>query len=444
MVRILLLFCFGLGAVAADYRAGTAAVDITPDGPVWMAGYASRTKPSTGVLQRLRAKALAIEDRKGGRIVIVTTDLLGLPRVLTDAVGARVVKELNVPRERVLFNSSHTHTGPVVRPNLSIMYNLSAEDAERVREYSQMLAGKLFDVVGAALGDLKPAGISFGTGTVGFAANRRQRGSDGAVRIGVNQEGPVDHSVPVLRVDDERGNPRAVIFGYACHNTTLTGEHYQISGDYAGFAQAEIENSLPGTTALFLALCGGDQNPNPRSREEHVLQHGRTLAAEVRRVMGATRPVRGETRGALQWRDLPLQPHDRGDFETMLAASDPIRVRFAKSMLALYDERRPMRTVSFPVQALRIGKDMAVVALGGEPVVEYALRAKAAHPKLRLIVAGYSNDVMGYVPTAKMLTEGGYEPVSSALYYGLAMPFTPDVERLVNESVDAVLKRVMR
>ena len=76
--------------------------------------------------------------------------------------------------------------------------------------------------------------------------------------------------------------------------------------------------------------------------------------------------------------------------------------------------------------------------------VEYALRIKAANPKLRLMVAGYSNDVMGYIPTAKMLEEGGYEPVSSGLYYGLAMPFTSDVERLVNETMDAVLKRVMK
>jgi hypothetical protein len=396
------------------------------------------------VLHKLYAKALAIEDRKGGRIVVVTTDLVGLPRVITDSVGARVVKDLNLPRERVLFNSSHTHTGPVVRPNLAIMYDLSPQDAARVQEYSRMLTEKLFTVIGAALGDLKPARVSFGSGSVGFAMNRRQRNPDGTVRIGVNPEGPMDHSVPVFRVNDEKGNTRAVLFGYACHNTTLTGEHYQISGDYAGFAQAEIEREMPGVTALFVELCGGDQNPSPRGQEVHARQHGHALATEVQRVLPDAKPVQGETGAALQWRDLPLQAHERADFEKMLSAKEPVRVRFAKAMLELYDDRRPMRSVSFPVQALRIGKDTAIVSLGGEPVVEYALKLKARHPKLRLMVAGYSNDVMGYLPTEKMLEEGGYEPVSSALYYGLAAPFATDVERIVHETMDSVLKRVLR
>ena len=265
-MRTLSLLLIAGAAVAADYRAGVAAVDITPSGSIWLSGYAVRKKPSEGVLQKIYAKALAIEDRKGRRIIIVTTDLLGLTRGITDAVGARIAGELNVARERVLFNSSHTHTGPVIRANLAVMYDLTAEQDARVREYSQMLTEKLFTIVGAAIGDLKPARISFGSGTVGFAINRRERNSDGTVRIGGNPNGAMDHSVPVFRVDDEKGKPRAILFGYTCHNTTLTGEHYKISGDYAGYAQAEIERERPGVTAMFLQLCAGDQNPSPRGR----------------------------------------------------------------------------------------------------------------------------------------------------------------------------------
>jgi hypothetical protein len=103
-----------------------------------------------------------------------------------------------------------------------------------------------------------------------------------------------------------------------------------------------------------------------------------------------------------------------------------------------------MRHATLPIQAIRLAKDMAIIALGGEPVVEYALQLKAAHPKLRLIVAGYSNDVMGYIPTARMLEEGGYEPISSTLYYGIAAPFTTEVESTVLETANAVLKRAMR
>lgn len=444
-MRVCLLFLAVLSLAAADYKAGVGRVDITPSGSIWLSGYGARKKPSEGVLQRIWAKALAIEDRKGGRVVIVTTDLVGLPRAVTDMAGARIAKDYELDRARILFNSSHTHTGPVVRPNLSIMYDLDEQQDRVVREYTQRLIGDLVSVVGAALGDLKPANISYAVGETKFASNRRLPMPDGTVRNAPNPNGPVDHSVPVIRITGEKGETRAVLFGYACHNTTLTGEHYKISGDYAGFAQSTLEESISGATAMFLELCGADQNPNPRSKEEFAVQHGNSLATEVKRVLdGKLQPVKGEVAAALQWRELALQPHSRADFEKMLSDKDPVRVRFAKAQLQAYDERRPMRSVQLPIQAMRIGKDAVIVALGGEPVVAYALQTKAAYPKLRLIVAGYSNDVLGYVPTAKMLDEGGYEPISSSLYYGLAAPFTKNVESDVLETIRAVIARVTK
>jgi hypothetical protein len=442
-----ILFVFILilsaGAVrAADYRVGIDKVDITPNGPIWMSGYANRTKPSEGVLQRLYAKALAIEDKKGGRIVIVTTDLIGLPRVMSDVIGARVEKEHGLERARLVLNSSHTHTGPVVRPNLSSMYNLDAKQDEAVRAYAEKLTDMLVHVVGAALKQLKPANISYGVGEAKFAINRREATAKG-VRIGLNARGSVDHSVPVLRITGEKGELQVVLFGYACHNTTLTGEHYQISGDYAGFAQEELEKSEPGATALFLMLCGADQNPNPRTKIENVQSHGSALATEVKRVLGTKlQRIKGETRAAFQIRDLPLTSHSREDFEKMLDDKNVYRVRLAKDMLKAYDERRPIRSVAYPVQAVALGRDLAVVALGGEVVVDYGLQIKKKHPKTRVIVAGYSNDVMCYIPTARILKEGGYEAVDSMVYYGMPTPFTPEVEELVLETVEGVLARV--
>lgn len=444
-MRTILFFCTVLLASAADYRAGLARVDITPEGPIWLSGYASRSKPSDGVLNRISAKALALEDSKGSRIVILTTDLIGLPRAVTDVVGARVAKEYGLERSRILMNSSHTHTGPVVYPNLSMMYFLEPEQERAVKAYRDRLMDQLVSVIGGAIADLKPATVSYGAGSVGFAVNRRLLVPGGPAKLSVNPDGPVDHSVPVLRISGGKGELRAVLFGYACHNTTLTGEHYKISGDYAGVAQEEVEKKAPGAAAMFLQLCAGDQNPNPRSEESLIYKHGGALAAEVKRVLdGRMEPVRGEIRAAMQWRDLPLQPHARADFEKMLGDKDRIRVRFAQTMLRSYDERRPMRSVPYPVQAMRIGKDTLIVALGGEPVVGYALQTKSAHPKLRLIVAGYSNDVMGYIPTAKMLDEGGYEPINSGLYYGLAAPFTPEVEPIVLEMIRGAIARVTK
>ncbi|MCP5120120.1 MAG: hypothetical protein GY953_55700 [bacterium] len=443
MTRLPILLLMICGALAAaDYRAGVARAELTPDSPIWLSGYASRTKPSEGVLARLWAKALAIEDGKGARLVVVTTDLIGLPRSISDEVAARAQKQWGLDRAGLLLNSSHTHTGPVVWPNLSTMYNLPPEQERVVKQYARRVADTLVEVIGAALGDLEPANLRYGAGSVDFAANRRVITTEG-VTFGVNPTGPVDHSVPVVRVTKPDGELLAILFGYACHNTTLTGQHYKISGDYAGFAQDALERKHPGVPALFLALCGGDQNPRPRGEEEHVTRHGETLAAEVDRILsGSLKPVRGRIRAALQMVDLTFAHHTREQFERELESDNPHAVSRARKMLAAYDNRRPPRRVPYPVQAVRFGDDLTLVALGGEVVVDYALRVKRDYPRETLIVAGYSNDVMCYIPSLRVLLEGGYEADRSMIYYGQPGPFNEEVEATVFTTLEQVMGRV--
>ena len=436
MKLVLAILVIAGSLAAADFKAGVARLKITPTGPIWMSGYAVRTKPSEGVVHDLWAKALAIEDNKKGRVVIVTTDLIGLPRVVSDVVAARVQKQHGLERSRILLNSSHTHTGPVVRPNLITMYNLSPEDDRRLQEYAQKLTDDLVTVIGAALADLSPARLDFGRGSTGFAANRRGR---------IKPNGPVDHEVPVIRVTSSDGKLRAVLFGYACHNTTLTGDFYQISGDYAGFAQYEIEKSHPGVTAMFVMLCGADQNPQPRNTLANAEEHGRTLAAEVSRVIaGPLTRVRPPIRPALQVVDLTFAAHTRDDFERELKEGNQFRQRRARAMLKAYDDGRPVRRTQYPVQAIRFNRDLTLVALGGEVVVDYALRIKKEFPGENTVIAGYSNDVMCYIPSLRVLKEGGYEANDSMIYYGQPGPFAEDVEETVMKTVHSVMKRVGR
>jgi hypothetical protein len=238
---------------------------------------------------------------------------------------------------------------------------------------------------------------------------------------------------------------RAVLFGYACHNTTLTGEFYKISGDYAGFAQRGIEQAHPGATALFVMLCGADQNPNPRSKLELAEQHGATLAAEVNHVLGGKlRRVRGPIRAAFQTVELAFAPQTRGTFEARLSETNPWRVRHAQLMLRTYDERRLIRRYPYPVQAVSFGKDLTLVALGGEVVVDYALRVKKEYGSKGIVVAGYSNDVMSYIPSLRVLREGGYEPAESMIYYGQPGPYDEEVEERVFATIHQVMKRVKR
>lgn len=437
----LTLVCVTLSA-AAEWKAGMARGKITPGEPIRMSGYASRTHPSEGVLQDLWVKALALEDPQGHRVLFVTSDLIGFPRRITDAIAARAIKQHGLDRSQIVFNSSHTHSGPVVRPNLETMYDLPPEQWAVIDRYGQQLTETVTALIGTALGQLAPARVTYHEGQATFAVNRRQASQKGVV-IGHNPAGPIDHSVPVLRVSDLSGKLLGAMFGYACHNTTLTGEFYQIAGDYAGFAQAEFERAHPGTVGMFLMLAGGDQNPNPRSKNELAVQHGKSLAAAVDAAMAKPGvPLTGNLRAAYQMVDLPFATHSREDFERELTDKNPFKVRRAKEMLAAYDRRLPVRRVAYPVQAIRLGKAVTYVPLGGELVVDYALQTKAAFPKERIVVAGYSNDVMCYISNRRILQEGGYEAVDSMIYYGMPGPFAPEVEDVLTASIRRVLGRV--
>jgi hypothetical protein len=243
----------------------------------------------------------------------------------------------------------------------------------------------------------------------------------------------------VLKVAAKDGSLRAVLFAYACHNTTLGGDFYQMGGDYAGFAQAELERAHPGATALFMMLCGGDQNPNPRGTLDLARQHGQALAAEVGRVLGAALlPVRPPIRTALEVVPLDFAPHTRAAYEQESANPDKFRQRRARLMLAAYDEGKPVRQTPYPVQAIRLGGDLTLLALGGEPVVDYALRAKRELAGENLIVAGYCYDVMCYIPSRRVLQEGGYEAVENTIYYGQPGPFAETVE----ETIFAAIRKV--
>ena len=446
MRGILLLALAAVPLGAAGMRAGVARVDITPRGPIWMSGYASRNHPSEGVRQNLWARALVIEAAPGGRVAIVTTDLVGLPAEVTTEVAARARRQFGIERARLLLNSSHTHTGPVVWPALAAMFDGPPAEEAKLRDYAARLADDLVSVIGKAIADLSPAEVAYGFGEVGFAINRREPTATG-VKIGVNPSGPGDHEVPILRVSGPGGRVRAILFAYACHNTTLGGDFYQLSGDYAGFAEARLESDYPGATALFMELCGGDQNPNPRNTLVLAEQHGEALAGEVRRVLAASlSAVRGPLRVAYVVTSLPFAPRQRAEYEADLKdpkASGSL-VRRARKTIDAIDSGHPVRDVSYPVQAIRFGRDLTLLALGGEVVVDYDLRAKREYPGEPLMVAGYSNAVMGYIPSERILREGGYEAVDNLIYYGQPGPFAPGVEARVFDAIHQAMKKVGR
>jgi len=440
-MRTLILLLFSAATLAgAGLRAGAGRADVTPDGPVWMSGYAARTHPSDGAATRLWAKALAIESGPGHRIVIVGVDVVGIP----GDIAPEVARRTGLKRAELLINASHTHTGPIVWGNLPNIAVVPPAEQEKLIAWRPKFVDGIVAAVTAALHDLAPATLSYGEGSADFAINRRQPTPQG-IKGGVNPDGPVDHSVPVIKVLGPDGKLRAVLFAYACHNTTLTAEIYQLSGDYAGFAAAELERRHPGATAVFLELCGADQNPNPRGTVELGKKHGETLAAEVDRVLAAPgKPLAGPVRTTLRLIPLQFAPRTRADLEAELHDPLPAKTRRAAMMLKALDAGRTIDTVQYPVEAIRFGRSLTLVALGGEVVVDYDLRIKREHPGEPIVVAGYSNDVMSYIPSRRVLREGGYEANDSMIYYGQPGPYTDDVEERIVSAVNRALKEVGR
>lgn len=376
--------------VPAAWKAGVATVCVTPEKFIWMAGYAARKKPAEGKVQDLFAKALALEDESGGRFVFVTMDLIGVPQSLRHAVADRAEKDFKLSKSRLLLNASHTHSGPSLRGSPTTEKDLENPKIRDAYEYTRALQDKLVGIIGKALSDLKPARLTWGHARCGFAMNRRRdyslpEGHPNA-KLAPNPDGPVDHDVPALRVEAPDGALRAVLFGYACHNTCLG--FYNYCGDYAGYAQEYLQEHRPGFVAMFLMGCGGDQNPYPRRSDvvpgvtdlELCQQHGRSLANAVEMALATNpRPVRG-----------------------------PVRAAYEEVVLDYADAKRASHP--YPVQVVRFADDLTLVALGSETVVDYSLRFKRELAGDAAVwVAGYSNDYTGYVPSLRVLKEGGYE-----------------------------------
>jgi neutral ceramidase len=420
----------------ADWKAGVAKTVITPSEPLWMAGYAARTKPAEGKEQELFAKALAVEDAAGTRLVVVTLDLISVPRTLRDRLAAAAREKYRLPPEGLLVNCSHTHCGPELRTAAVPRPGETPERMAQATAYARKLEEQLVELVGAALKDLAPAKLTFVRARCGFAMNRRLPVGGGWANS-PNPDGPVDHDVPVLRVE-AGGKTRAVLFGYACHNTTLA--YYKWCGDYAGFAQEFVERSNPGAVALFLAGCGGDQNPYPRGTPDLARQHGAALATAVAAALQTRpRPVRGPLRLALDLAVIdyaaPLPTKDELVRRKETAKDALDRSHAARLLKHLEDTGSLPASYRAPVQAVRFGDDLLLLALPGETVVDYSLRLKkelgGAGPAVW--AAGYSNDVFTYLPSKRVLKEGGYEAGGAMRYstYPHPGPFADTVEERV-------------
>jgi len=447
----------GSAALAADgesdagkpvWKAGLAKAVITPETSVWLAGYGSKRAPQ-GKLHDLWMKALALEDSRGERAVLITSDFQGVPKVMSDPVFEQVRKKFGLERRQIMFTFSHNHCGPRLGDDLIDYYPVEAEQEKLVEEYTRKMIEKSVAMVGEALANLAPATLKMGEGKATFAVNRRNnREADvpDIIASGKPLVGPVDHSVPLLTVTRNDGALAAVLFGYACHPTTLS--FYQWCGDYPGFAQLLIEKNHPGAQAMFVNTCGGDQNPLPRRKVELCEKYGQMLAAGVEEALkGPLKTISSGLKTAFEIVDLPyLKVMTREELTEVAKGSngaEGIRPRWARRLLKKLDAGGTFETAyPYPVHAWQLGKEMLVIGQGAETVVDYALRFKTEFGPGTWVM-GYADDMISYIPSRRVWEEGGYEGGSNLFEYGRpAYRWDGEVENLIAKTVHKLVKQV--
>lgn len=426
------------GSNGEGWKAGVAKVAITPDQNIWMAGYAARTRPAEGKMHDLWAKALFMEDASGNQALLITSDLLGFSRGISGRIRDRFSDELGLSHAQIILNSSHTHSGPVLTDALSNIYPMNDHHKSAIDQYSDRLVEQVVALGVRAKRAAQPAKIYAGNGVVRFQVNRRQN-PEANIELLSELKGPSDHAVPVLKIADRKGRIKAILFGYACHPTVLNG--YEWSGDYPGVAQLSLEKQYRGAMAMFFQGAGADQNPIPRRATALAVQYGKELSAAVERVL--TEEMREldpilETQYAEV--ELELQSPPKKEELVLLAANyKGYQKTWAEDMLSKTDRGTGIpQSYPFPVQVWRMG-DQNLVSLGGELVAEYAINVKKILGR-ETFVMGYSNDVMAYIPSEKILKEGGYEGKTSQMVYGMPAPWKPGIEGKIFDAIYALAK----
>jgi hypothetical protein len=447
MLSLILTLAVAAPAVADDpsFQVGMAQVDITPDGPIRLNGYGSRKTESEGVEQRLTARALAISDSAGEPAVLISVENCGVPAALTEAVYERLQKSVGLARDRFVIAATHTHTGPCLSGTLPILFGgpIPHEQQERIDRYTRTLMDKIEEVARAALADRRRARLAWGEGKLDFAANRRMLKDGRWVGFGVHPEGPVEHTMPLLRVTDTDGQLRAVMLGYACHCTTLGGDFNKVCGDWAGYACEAIARDHPGVLPLIIIGCGADANPQPREKLDFAQRHGESVAREVSRLLNSPlTPLDGPMTARYQRIALPFdQLPTREQWQERAQRPGPEGYH-ARIQLERLDRGQELpKYLPYSVQTWCFGDDLAMVFLAGEVVVDYAQRLKQECAADRLWINAYCNDIPCYIASKRILAEGGYEADTSMLFYDRPTRLAPEAEDLIIKTVHELLPR---
>jgi len=418
---------------------GVAKTDVTPKHPVVLAGYGGRNREHEGIDSKLWARAMVIGSEQP--VAVVALDNCGVPAALTDKLAARLVKH-GITRERLVVAATHTHNAPNLTGYAPILWAGRMNDSQKKNQaaYTAFAIDQMESAVVAALKARQPMELDWAQGRVGFGGNRRVLNNGKWAGFGFQRSGPVDHSLPVLAARDAEGHVRAVWTNYACHCTTV-GAANRVGGDWAGYANEAMEKHFPQAVSLMTIGCGADVGPQPGGNLDIARQHGQSIATEVRRLLaGRTKPLAGPPTVTAKQIALPLEkPKGKAYWEQRLKTTGGFDHQLAKAMVNRIETQGAIKpTIDYPVSLWKFDRDLAMVFLGGEVVVDYSVRLNRELDWSRLWITAWANAMPGYIPSRRLLTEGGYETDFSQVYYAQPGRYDPKLEDLLVQTVTAL------
>ncbi|EUC01313.1 Neutral/alkaline nonlysosomal ceramidase [Rhizobium sp. CF080] len=397
-------------------QAGAAIVDITPPPGLAMSGFAARTLPAKGAHDALAARAVVVGDT-----AVVVADVIGIDA----AASARIRERCVLPAENVVVAALHNHGGPV---SMAGRLSIAADPA-----YLARLEDACVAAIDKAATMRRPATVTVGQGSdPGIARNRRHPG------------GPVDTSLPLLRIRATDGSMIALITAYACHPVVLAADNLLWTADYPHFVRQALEETYPGAVALFMTGCVGDANTGHSAHASISLaaNQDRSFAAAesigrkiAEAALGAAeRPVsdtvhacNGTVSLAFERRETEASEILENRWRDEALTAEPAR----KSLLGYWaDWARdiaPLKPESLPARVTVLDwGGVPIVALPGEIFAETALtiRTSLGADKPAFVI-GFAGDNPGYIPPASEFQFGGYEVDEAHRYYGLAATFAP-------------------
>lgn len=470
-------------------RAGAAAAGIDPEPGMDLMGYLRRWEPSTGVGERNEATAVVLDDGER-RVAIVGFDYIWAAGDWGRRMRAAIAEAAGCPFEAVLLNSSHTHAMPFAPGRRKAGGDLAPRRLEE--EYAERLVDVVAGVAATAAARLEPATVAAGRTTCLLNVNRRQRQGDTTV-IGWNPDEPCDHDVDVLRIDAVDGRAIATTVAYAAHPVVVGPEVLDASSDFVGPLRERVR-AWTGGECVFLQGCAGNVMPLEAlfDRAGPERRFGEQLALAALSAREAAEPVPTAPRQVpyqsavafALWRRLPVadaapepprlsaveqevevpvqQAPPLEEMEALAAELEQrvatmqvegrpradwnppsLHLDWARAMVRRIRDGEAERAVSTTVQRIAIGS-IELIGLPCEPFCELGIEIKQRSDAAFTTTLGYTNDCIGYVPTAREFPFGGYEPTLAQRHYDLPAPFAPEAAALIVEAALALAPEVER